>query len=82
MCHQHTGMPGWQPREGTSHHAESTAESKKGRLPIIERLSHGVGSEVDMTSLPFRLGAERLVREMLEQAVTDYVGREQYRRQL
>lgn len=55
--------------------------SQKIRYQINELLNQGLEGEEDVTTVIFRLGVERLVQEMLEQEVTDYLGREHYQRQ-
>jgi len=47
---------------------------------IDELLNQGLNGEEDVKTLIIRLGAERLVQEMLEQEVTDYLEREHYQR--
>jgi len=54
--------------------------SQKIRQRINDLLSNGLQGEEDITTYLFRLGAERLIQEMLEQEVTDYLGREHYQR--
>jgi putative transposase len=55
--------------------------SQKIRYQINELLTQGLDGEEDVTRVIFHLGVERLVQEMLEQEVTDYLGREHYQRQ-
>jgi transposase-like protein len=43
-------------------------------------LNQGVDGEADVTNLIFRLGIERVVQEMVEQEVTDYLERDHYQR--
>jgi transposase-like protein len=47
---------------------------------LDELLSQGLKGEGDVTSSIVRLGIERLVQELLEQEVTDYLEREHYQR--
>jgi transposase-like protein len=47
---------------------------------IAEFLESGVSGEADVTGTLVRLGAERLVQEMLEAEVEDYLGRGHYER--
>jgi len=54
--------------------------SQKIRQRINDLLNNGLEGEEDITTLLFRLGTERLIQEMLEQEVTDYLGREHYQR--
>jgi putative transposase len=55
--------------------------SQKIRYHIDELLNQGLEGEEDVTTVISRLGVERLLQEMLEQEVTDYLGREHYQRQ-
>jgi transposase-like protein len=45
-----------------------------------ELLKKGLDGEADVTSLVIRLGIERVVQEMVEQEVTDYLERDHYQR--
>jgi putative transposase len=54
--------------------------SQKIRHQIDQLLRGGPDGEEDVTTMVIRLGIERLVQEMLEQEVTDYLGREHYQR--
>jgi len=47
---------------------------------VNELLKQGLDGEEDITTVIIRLGAERLVQEMVEQEVTDYLEREHYQR--
>ena len=47
---------------------------------IDELLNQGLDGKEDVKTLIIRLGAERLVQEMLEQEATDYLEREHYQR--
>lgn len=47
---------------------------------INELLNHGLDREEDITTVIIRLGIERLIQELLEQEVTDYLEREHYQR--
>ncbi len=47
---------------------------------LDELLSQGLKGEGDVTTTIIRLGVERLVQELLEQEVTDYLEREHYQR--
>ena len=59
-----------------------------GRIPPSQKigkklddlLSRGLDGEGDVTSNIVRLGIERLVQELVEQEVTDYLEREHYQR--
>jgi len=50
------------------------------RQRLDEVLSRGLDTEEDVAGVFFRLGVERLVQELLEQEVSDYLGRERYQR--
>jgi putative transposase len=54
--------------------------SQKIRKKMDELLNGGLDGEEGVTSLIVRLGVERLVQELLEQEVTDYLEREHYQR--
>ena len=54
--------------------------SQKIRKKTEELLNQGLDGEGDVTSLIVRLGVERLVQDLLEQEVTDYLERDHYRR--
>ena len=56
--------------------------SQKIRNQMHQLLEHGLDgdADTDITSVIFRLGVERLVQELLEQEVTDYLDREHYQR--
>lgn len=54
--------------------------SAKVRQRINDVLQQGLDTSEDLSQVVFRLGVERLVQEMLEQEVTDYLGREPYQR--
>ena len=43
---------------------------------IKDMLASGLEGEEDLATYLVRLGTERLIQEMLEQEVTDYLGRE------
>jgi len=59
---------------------QSIPPSQKIRQRINDLLNNGLEGEEDITTHLFRLGAERLIQEILEQEVTDYLGREHYQR--
>ncbi len=65
-------------QKGYTHAMERIPPSQKIGKKLNELLSHGLSEDV-MTAI-IRLGIERLVQEMLEQEVTDYLGREHYQR--
>ncbi len=54
------------------------APSQRIREEIARVLSDGVQGKVDVTSTLLRLGAQRLAQELLEEEVTDFLGRERY----
>jgi putative transposase len=54
--------------------------SQKIRKKLEELLSQGLDGDGDVTTIVFRLGVERLVQELVEQEVTDYLGRDHYQR--
>jgi len=54
--------------------------SRKINHQITEILNRGLEGEVDITSTILQLGMERLVQELIEQEVSDYLGREHYQR--
>ena len=54
--------------------------SQKMRKKVEELLSQGLDGEGEITSALARLGMEWLVQELVEQEVTDYLGRGHYQR--
>jgi putative transposase len=54
--------------------------SRKIGKRIEEMLKQGLEGEEDVTTTVIRLGVERLVQELVEQEVTDYLEREHYQR--
>jgi len=54
--------------------------SRKIGKRIEEMLRQGLDGEEDVTTTVIRLGVERLVQELVEQEVTDYLEREHYQR--
>jgi transposase-like protein len=54
--------------------------SAKVRQRINDLLQQGLDTPEDLSQVVFRLGVERLLQEMLEQEVSDYLGREHYQR--
>jgi len=54
--------------------------SERIRQRLDEVLSRGVDTEEDIATVVFRLGVGRLVQELLEQEVSDHLGRERYQR--
>ena len=47
---------------------------------ISDFFANGIGENNDVKTTLFRLGAQRLIQELLEQEVTDFLGREHYQR--
>lgn len=56
------------------------APSQRVREEIDRVLKDGVDGKADVTSTLLRLGAQRLAQELLEEEVTDFLGREWYQR--
>lgn len=54
--------------------------SQRIRQQIQDLLKQGLTGEADLTSTLLQLGMERLVQEIVEQEVSDYLGREHYQR--
>jgi len=54
--------------------------SEKIRQRIDDMLEHGLDTEEDITSVVIELGVKRLIQEMLEEEVKDYLGRDYYER--
>lgn len=54
------------------------APSQRVREEIDRVLRDGVDGKADVTSTLLRLGAQRLAQELLEEEVTDFLGRERY----
>jgi transposase-like protein len=54
------------------------APSHRVREDINRLLKDGLSKEADVTSTLLRLGAQRLAQELLEEEVTDFLGRERY----
>ena len=67
-------------QKGYSHAMNRIPPSQKIRKRTEELLNQGLDGEADVTSLVFRLGIERVVQEMVEQEVTDYLERDHYQR--
>jgi len=59
---------------------ERIPPSQKIGKKLDDLLSHGLNGEGDVTSSIVRLGIERLVHELVEQEVTDYLERDHYQR--
>jgi putative transposase len=69
-----------QGQKGYTHAMNRIPPSQKIRKKTEELLNEGLDGEADVTSVIVRLGVERLVQELLEQEVTDYLEREHYQR--
>ncbi|MDH7579135.1 MAG: transposase, partial [Bacillota bacterium] len=54
--------------------------SERVKQAINNLLQTGIYTNEGITSLLVRLGAQRLIQELLEQEVTDFLGRERYER--
>ena len=67
-------------QKGYSHAMHRIPPSQKIRKKTEELLNQGLDGEGDVTSLILRLGVERLVQELLEQEVADYLERDHYQR--
>jgi putative transposase len=67
-------------QKGYSHAMHRIPPSQKIGKKTEELLKKGLDGEADVTSLVIRLGIERVVQEMVEQEVTDYLEREHYQR--
>ena len=57
------------------------APRERIRQQISDLLQRGLDTPEELSSIVIRLGTERLLQEMLEQEVTDHLGRERYQRQ-
>jgi len=62
-------------QNGYSHAMHRIRPSQKIAKKTEELLIRGLDGKADVTSLAVRLGIERLVQEMVEQEVTDYLER-------
>jgi len=62
------------------HAMDRIPPSAKVRQRINDLLQQGMDRPEELSQVVFRLGVERLVQEMLEQEVTDYLGRGHYQR--
>ena len=67
-------------QKGYTHAMHRIPPSQKMRKETEELLNRGSDGEADVTSLIIRLGIERVVQEMVEQEVTDYLERDHYQR--
>jgi putative transposase len=67
-------------QKGYTHAMNRIPPSQKIGKKTEELLKQGLDGEADVTSLIVRLGIERVVQEMVEQEVTDYLERGHYQR--
>jgi putative transposase len=67
-------------QKGYSHAMHRIPPSQKIGKKFQELISQGLDGEEDVTSIVLRLGIERVVQEMVEQEVTDYLERDHYQR--
>jgi putative transposase len=67
-------------QKGYSHAMHRIPPSQKIRKKMEELLDQGLDGDRDVTTIVFRLGVERLVQELVEQEVTDYLERDHYER--
>jgi putative transposase len=67
-------------QKGYTHAMNRIPPSQKIGKKTEELLNQGLDGEADVTSLVIRLGIERVVQEMVEQEVADYLERAHYER--
>ncbi len=67
-------------QKGYSHAMQRIPPSQKIGKKFEQLMNQGVDGEEDVTTMVIRLGIERVVQEMVEQEVTDYLGRDHYQR--
>jgi putative transposase len=67
-------------QKGYTHAMNRIPPSQKIGKKLKSLLTQGLDGEGNVTSALIRLGVERLVQELLEQEVTDYLEREHYQR--
>ena len=67
-------------QKGYSHAMHRIPPSQKIGKKFEQLMSQGLDGEEDVTSMIVRLGIERVVQEMVEQEVTDYLERDHYQR--
>jgi putative transposase len=67
-------------QKGYSHAMHRIPPSQKIHKKAEELLNKGLEGEADVTTLILRLGIERVVQEMVDQEVTDYLERDHYQR--
>jgi putative transposase len=67
-------------QKGYTHAMNRVPPSQKIGKQFEQLMNQGLDGEEDVTSMVVRLGIERLVQEMVEQEVTDYLERGHYER--
>jgi transposase-like protein len=67
-------------QKGYSHAMNRIPPSQKIGKKVEQVMKQGLDGVEDITTTVIRLGIERIVQEMLEQEVTDYLEREHYQR--
>jgi putative transposase len=67
-------------QKGYTHAMNRIPPSQKIGKKFEQLMSQGLDGEEDVTSMVVRLGIERVVQEMVEQEVTDYLERDHYQR--
>jgi transposase-like protein len=67
-------------QKGYTHAMHRIPPSQRIGKKAEELLKQGLDGEADVTSLVVRLGIERVVQEMVEQEVSDYLQRDHYER--
>ena len=67
-------------QKGYSHAMQRIPPSQKIGKKFEQLMNQGLDGEEDVTSMVIRLGIERVVQEMVEQEVTDYLERDHYQR--
>jgi putative transposase len=67
-------------QKGYTHAMNRIPPSQKIGKKFEQLMSQGLEGEEDVTSMVVRLGIERVVQEMVEQEVTDYLERDHYQR--
>jgi putative transposase len=67
-------------QKGYTHAMNRIPPSQKIGKKVEQLMKQGLDGEEDITTTVVRLGIERVVQEMVEQEVTDYLEREHYQR--
>ena len=67
-------------QKGYTHAMNRIPPSQKIGKKLELLMSQGLEGEEDVTSMVVRLGIERVVQEMVEEEVTDYLERDHYQR--